>query len=240
MKTGNFFRVDRRTWAAVCELGMNPAVAYLVLSQGTDANNRLTNWSVTALKTHAGISWERGKQAIEGLIHNGFLRHTKGHTTARPRYQLAAWQEILTFRAARVQVDDGYSWMVFQEIKAGKQPSTKAARGAAETLARSGLVEKSSDGKCRNLLQTDLDPAEEYIWLPNTLVTGTDRGRNPLFVGCAAPEIFGLCACLWIYTTPRISAMMVASVLELSVECTSGSQWEIRGSSRCGHSSKPI
>jgi hypothetical protein len=32
---GDFFAVDRRTWARACDLGLNPAVAYLVLARGT-------------------------------------------------------------------------------------------------------------------------------------------------------------------------------------------------------------
>jgi hypothetical protein len=34
-KTDGFFAVDRRTWARVCGLGLNRAVAYLVLARGT-------------------------------------------------------------------------------------------------------------------------------------------------------------------------------------------------------------
>ena len=178
MNAGNFFRVDRRIWGEVCGLGMNPAVAYLVLVQGTDANNRLTRWSVTSLKRYTGMSWERGKPAIEQLIESEFLRYAKEHTRARPRYELPTWQEVLTARAARLQADDDYAWMAYQDIKVGRQPRTKAERGTAERLVSSGLVQRSADGKYRDLLQSDLDPSAEYIWLPNTLVTGTDRGED--------------------------------------------------------------
>ena len=57
MSTGNFFRVDRRSWAAVCELGMSPAVAYLVLAQGTDGNNRLTKFSAARYSFLRRSSW---------------------------------------------------------------------------------------------------------------------------------------------------------------------------------------
>lgn len=178
MNTGNFFRVDRRIWSAVCGLGTNPAVAYLVLAQGTDANNRLTRWSTTSLKTHAGMTWERGRLAIEQLVDSEFIRYAKDHTRARPRYQLPTWQEVLPALTVRLEADDGYAWMVCQDIKAGKQPSTKPARGAAERLVSSGLVQKLADGGYRDLLQPDSDPSAEYIWLPNTLVTGTDQGED--------------------------------------------------------------
>src|ERR1035437_7713225 len=175
MSTGNFFRVDRRSWAAVCELGMSPAVAYLVLAQGTDGNNRLTKWSVTSLKTHAGISWERGKPTIHQLIEVGFFRLAKGHSRARPRYELSTWQEVLLARAACA---DTHDQRIYDEIKAENKPRNKLERGAAERLARLGLVGGSAYVGYRDLVQSDLDPSGEYIWLPNTLVTGTDRGEE--------------------------------------------------------------
>ena len=74
---------------------MNPAVAYLVLAQGTSGNNRSTSWSVTSLKHHVGISWERGKPAIEQLIKAGIIRHAPSHTKNKPRYDLPSWAEII-------------------------------------------------------------------------------------------------------------------------------------------------
>ena len=175
MNKGNFFRVDRRTWSAVCGLGMNPAVAYLVLAQGTDANNRLTRWSTTSLKTYAGMTWERGRLAIEQLVESEFIRYAKDHTRARPRYQLPTWQEVLSARPARA---DDYDRKIYDDIKVGKQPRTKLERGAAERLVRLGLVQESGRREYRDLSQPDLDPSGEYIWLPNTLVTGTVEGEE--------------------------------------------------------------
>jgi hypothetical protein len=154
---------------------MNPAVAYLVLAQGTNGNNRLTRWSTTSLKTHTGMSWERGKPAIGQLIESKFLRYAKEHTNAKPRYELSTWQEILSDRAVHVGEWDR---MVYEEMKEGKQPRAKSKRIAAEKLACLGLVQQSEDGVYRDLLEANLDPSAQYIWLPNTLVTGTKRGEE--------------------------------------------------------------
>ena len=35
---GNFFAIDRHQWEGVCELGMNPALLYLVLARGSHFN----------------------------------------------------------------------------------------------------------------------------------------------------------------------------------------------------------
>jgi hypothetical protein len=172
---GSFFRLDRRTWNAVCGLGMNPAVAYLVLAQGTDASNRLTKWSATSLKKHTGMSWERAKSAIERLIVQNLLRYGKEHTTTKPRYHLPTWQEILSFRTG---LADAYDLMIYKNIRAGKHPRTKSERGAAERLARLGLIEETTHNNYRDLAQPNVDASVEYLWLPNTLVTGTDRGEE--------------------------------------------------------------
>ena len=57
---GGFFQIDRRTWARVCDLGMNPAAAYLVQASGTGGDNRTTSWSTNAIEKYTGIS--RGGQ----------------------------------------------------------------------------------------------------------------------------------------------------------------------------------
>ena len=92
---GSFFAVDGRTWPKLTTLGMNEAVAYLVLAQGTGANHKATSWSVNSLKTYAGISWERGKAAIENLKREGFLRLAESHTSGKPRYELPTFGELV-------------------------------------------------------------------------------------------------------------------------------------------------
>jgi hypothetical protein len=42
-RRGGFFAVDRRAWARACGLGMNAAVAYLVLARGTGGDNLALN-----------------------------------------------------------------------------------------------------------------------------------------------------------------------------------------------------
>jgi hypothetical protein len=84
-----FFAVDRRNWARICDSGtINEAVAYLVLAQGTGRDNSCTSWSVTSLKTYAGISWDRGTRAIAGLISKRFIEPTEKSTKGRPRYRI--------------------------------------------------------------------------------------------------------------------------------------------------------
>lgn len=68
--------------------------------------------------------------------------------------------------------------MIYKELCAGKHPRTKAERGAAERLVQSGLAKKSGYSEYQGLLRPDPDESTGYLWLPNTLVTGTDQGEE--------------------------------------------------------------
>jgi hypothetical protein len=84
---GRFFAVDKRLCEQVCELGMNAAVAYLVLACGTDRNNRITEWSVHAIEKYTGISRARARAAVETLISGKFIRPV-GSSNDHPVYEI--------------------------------------------------------------------------------------------------------------------------------------------------------
>lgn|GEM_PF-2501500 len=172
---GKFFAIDRRTWGAVCDRGeMNPAVAYLVLAQGTGRSNRTTIWSVTSLKSSVGIDWERGKRAIQKLVDEGFIRHGEKHTPQRPRYELATWPEVLERKRANLSE---YDRLLMTDICDGRQPS-RSSRKRLDEMAAEGLLVKV--GGCYSVTAPTRDgnAKDDPIWLPNSLVVGTDRGEE--------------------------------------------------------------
>ena len=71
---GRFFAIDRRICERVYDLGMNAAVAYLVLACGTDRNNSLTEWSIHAIEKYTGISRARAGAAVEKLVSGDIIR----------------------------------------------------------------------------------------------------------------------------------------------------------------------
>src|SRR3954465_6693219 len=87
-----FFAIDRRTWARACELGINPAVAYLVLARGSGGDNRTTAWSVNAIESYTGISRPRAQKAIGTLKSSGLSRQDDGGPP--PRYSILAAHEV--------------------------------------------------------------------------------------------------------------------------------------------------
>ena len=91
-KTSGFFAVDRRTWARVCGLGLNRAVAYLVLTCGTGKSNRESAWSVTAIEKYTGVSRSRAHDAVSALVKDGVVRKLREGT--RPKYELVPWHLV--------------------------------------------------------------------------------------------------------------------------------------------------
>jgi hypothetical protein len=75
---GEFFAIDRRAFAAACELGLNPAVAYLTIARGAGRDNAASFWSVNAIEEHTGISRPKANAAVQTLIDHGLLSKERG------------------------------------------------------------------------------------------------------------------------------------------------------------------
>jgi hypothetical protein len=84
---GHFFAVDSHIWPVVCSLGMNAAVAYLVLACGTGKDLLHTTWSVHAVEKYTSISRGRAAEAIRLLVDKGMLSPAGG-AAKHPRYRL--------------------------------------------------------------------------------------------------------------------------------------------------------
>lgn len=189
---GGFFAIDSRIWAKVTAYGMNEAVAYLVLACGSGHGNRSTSWSTSAVMKYAGIGWIRAKATIVRLITGGFVRNAESHTQAHPRYELATYRELMEHEAAQNPPAQPDRWEreVLSAIEAGKQPRNKPDRNRADRLYERGLLRRDATGVYKLPEPLTEDSAENLIWLPNEIVTGTSRGEeSPLkrlrSAGCA-------------------------------------------------------
>src|SRR4051812_43280570 len=92
MGQGDFFAVDRRAWARACSLGINAAVAYLMLARGTGADNRTSTWSVQSIEKYTSVSRGRAQEALKVLQRAGLVQELRAGT--RPKYRLAPAHEI--------------------------------------------------------------------------------------------------------------------------------------------------
>ena len=156
---GEFFAVDKQSWVKACELGMPPAVAYLVLANGTGRDNLRTSWSTNAIERYTGIGRKRAKTAIDTLINANLLRRVQ--EGPHPKYEFQ-------FRPA-LDADDR---KLFDRILAGKQPRGYKV-SVAERLRNRGWL-----SACDGTFQALEVPSRELIWLPNDLVRGLGEGAD--------------------------------------------------------------
>jgi hypothetical protein len=89
---GRFFAIDTRVCECIYELGINAAVAYLVLACGTGRDNRVTEWSIHAIEKYTGISRARAGAAVEKLISGKIIRRVSGGNRP-PLYEILSSRE---------------------------------------------------------------------------------------------------------------------------------------------------
>jgi hypothetical protein len=183
----NIFAVDRWAWARVCGLGLNAAVAYLVLARGSGGDQRTVGWSVHAIETRTGISRPNAKKAVEVLKQNGFIRQLKGGT--KPQYYIVPAHEVQ--RSASNSADlTPEEARVLAAIRAGhrRPPRTNGGKlwGDGDCLATAKRLDQA--GWIRGVghqeyeaVDTSIDQAEpDWIWLTNAIVDGAGGETPPV------------------------------------------------------------
>lgn len=91
--SGDFFAIGREQWNAACKLGLNPAVAFLVLARGTGRDNISTRWSADAVARFTGISWRRAQAAVVELEKAGLVSNLT-EAGKRPARKLAFTEDL--------------------------------------------------------------------------------------------------------------------------------------------------
>jgi len=217
---------------------MNPAVAYLVLACGTGKDHRGTSWSVQAIQKYTSIAWIHGKPAVEELFDKGFIKLVKSGT--RPRYELLEWDEVEATRRAKAPRMDSYASIVYDKIARGCQPKGKTEKLTAEHLVQVGRL-WVCEGKCVAEPPADDTPlSEHYIWLPQTLVTGTSAGEASPLERVRRAEMYSLYGYSLISTTLiNWSERMACSALSFTRNL-SAAAWASRASMWSGHSRPAI
>jgi hypothetical protein len=203
---GGFFAVDRRAWAHVCRLGMNPAVTYLVLARGTLGDNRTTKWSVNAVEPYTGISRSRAAQAIAELERAKAVVRDPASKRDRPKFRMAPAHEIpdcqghpppaLNPEQQRVfdQLRDGWT-LVPPTVEARQREElgrwgTRQPRKVADQLVAVGRADRGmdnavapwEDGLRYRAVLHDAEAAAKpgWVWLPNAIVDGAADETAPV------------------------------------------------------------
>lgn len=170
---GDFFAIDYRAWHRACDLGLNAAVAYLLLARGTLKDNRTTSWSVHATEGRTGISRPKAKIAIEKLIADGLIENLNSSPTRPKRRMVPAH---LLPPIANPPTSANATKLI------DKFPLEASTLTVSEKRALDGLIVAGTiryDGL--QYQRVDLaDEKPDWIWLPNSLVDGAADETPPV------------------------------------------------------------
>lgn len=130
---GDFFAVDRLVWAKACKLGLNPAVAYLVLARFSGRDNATTAASVNAIEKYTGIGRSRAKKAVAELCASTIVRLTK--TGSHPRYELS--------QSSKDTEESNWIWLPNALVSgvANETPPVERVRQAQDVLGLRLLID---------------------------------------------------------------------------------------------------
>jgi hypothetical protein len=196
--TGEFFAIDRRVWAHVCKLGMNAAIAYLVIARGTGGDNRTSKWSVFSIERRTGISRGRAATAIGELERSQVLVRDPASKPGRPKYKITPAHEIPGCEGFPPPALNAGQQHVFDQLKEGwalelectesernggfKRWKTWQPHSVAEELVSLGLAIRDHRGGyyCAVLYDAESAAKPDWIWLPNSLVDGAISEIPPI------------------------------------------------------------
>jgi hypothetical protein len=196
--TGDFFAIDRRAWAHVCRLGMNAAIAYLVIARGTGGDNRTSKWSTNSIEQRTGISRARGAVAIAALEQSGAVIRDPSSKRDRPKFRITPAHELpgcegfpppaLNTKQQRVFDQLGNDWAVVPKDIMPKQREEVdrwgiwEPRKIADELVVLGRATRTQDGMRYRAVAYDAETAAkpDWIWLPNALVDGAADEIHPV------------------------------------------------------------
>lgn len=194
---GDFFAIDHRLWAKVCGLGLNAAVAYLVLARGTGGDNRTSSWSVNAIREYTGIGPKRAGEALALLEKAGLVSVIKNDS--RPRRRLAAANELAGKGDVRPELNE-YEAAVLADLRrmgggpifvpkttnyrsgdwSLTSPYKHAVKLAAKGYLRDAGGQKFAVIETAPGVDTSGDYEPDWTWLPNAIVDGAAGEPSPL------------------------------------------------------------
>lgn len=141
---GGFFAVDARSWGVACGLGVNAAVAYLVLARGTGPDQATTRWSVAAIERYTGIPRLRAATAIKALEDYPLIAvEERGK---RPKYRLLPAHKVLGTRAKK-GADPDWIWLPNELVTgaASEIPPVELVRQGQDVMVLRLLVDLYHD-----------------------------------------------------------------------------------------------
>lgn len=172
---GEFFALDYDAWPAVCGLGQNAAVAYVVLARFTMRDNTHTAASVQAIEKYTGMARIRAQEAINALINARLVERVPESPRTRPRYILRSWHDA----HPDVKGRKACFYNVLGRLGQLGTYSRKAWPTLDSDVADArdaGLILHSGKSSWK---ANDPSAERNLVWMPNAFVSGTSAGEVP-------------------------------------------------------------
>jgi hypothetical protein len=172
---GEFFVVDRRTFMAASALGLNPAIAYLVIARGA-GSRRTSAWSIDAIERYTGTSRPKAKIAVATLIENHIIKLERAGT--RPIYGIPSAHE---WQANNFSADERVVLELIGEQRGVRMQSAHFYT-AADLACRNYLIKEKNCGFSRNPAFFSEEPRS--VWSPTQSSTAQGmKGHRWPFCG---------------------------------------------------------
>lgn len=173
---GQFFAIDRRCFAKACDLGINPAVAYLVLACFTGGDNRTTKAGTQAVEKYAGAARSRAKAAIQALEAARLVTPPEGI-----KRKIATWDDLRGYAAEGLtDTERAIYASAITESEIEIKPNARGHLAAATSLVSKGLLVMRGNRAFRIPPESADDLRAEAVWLPNAIVTGAASETPPV------------------------------------------------------------
>lgn len=86
-----YFAISKELFDQACEIGLNAAISFLVISCGTTGTGSFSSWSSQAVYKYTGIRWSKADSAISSLIDAEIISNVSkdpDKPRSKPRYQI--------------------------------------------------------------------------------------------------------------------------------------------------------
>lgn len=79
---------DETLFLKACDIGLNAAVAFIVLCRGTGRDKSTTSWSANSVTTYGSMGRTNAQKAVASLLEHEIIRYGDKSTPAKPRYKV--------------------------------------------------------------------------------------------------------------------------------------------------------
>lgn len=190
-----FFAVGRDSFIKACDLGINPATAFIVQACGTGADQITTGWSAQAVQKYGGLRWRKADEAIKTLISHRLEKRTnKEDTGTKRRYEMKCKGDLIWLPRSLVEGADD------------ETPPVKRIRQTQDVMALRLFIESYSahdlreDGGLPANMVRGAYERERYGEQGQYVVWGFDKKHDLVTLAhpVAAPHIEGRdCDAFW-------------------------------------------